>query len=296
MLEARDVVVKYHQKTAVGGVSLLVDTGEFVALAGPNGSGKSSLIAALVGEVTPSGGAVFLNSHDIKAISAIRLAHMRAALEQSPSLSAPFTVRELASLAIPSSVTPSDTGQLTARALSVVGLSERGDDPVASLSGGQQRRAHLARALAQLEAGKMSGGGQALILDEPTAGLDFTHQINVLRAARKAADDGAAVLVALHDLSLAAAFADRIALMKEGRINAVGPPGDTLTEPRLSDIYETRLSVFHSPGGMLMVAPALGSQDIFHSSKGAYDVPRHEPLQNFQREGRRLRNRVAKPR
>ncbi|MFV0475806.1 MAG: hypothetical protein ACK5MQ_16610, partial [Pikeienuella sp.] len=151
---------------------------------------------------------------------------------------------------------PAEAEAITSRALEAVGLANRTAERVRALSGGQQRRAHLARALAQLEAGRSRGEGFALLLDEPTAGLDFAHQIGAMRAARAAADQGAAVLVALHDLSLAAAFADRIALMRAGRVLADGAPAAALSETLLSDVYETPMRLFHSPDGALCAAPA----------------------------------------
>jgi iron complex transport system ATP-binding protein len=123
------------------------------------------------------------------------------------------------------------------------------------LSGGEQHRAHMARALAQLWAGRHLGGGRWLLLDEPTASLDLAHQAAVLRSARQAAAEGVGVVAVLHDLSLAAAVADRIVLMQTGRIVADGPPGAVLTAGRLSGVYGLSIAVTRTAEGTLAVTP-----------------------------------------
>ncbi|MEM7525419.1 MAG: ATP-binding cassette domain-containing protein [Pseudomonadota bacterium] len=264
MIRARGVTVDYGARRAVDDASLIVATGEVVALCGPNGAGKSSLIAALAGEVKPSSGAVHIGGEPIEDIPPRRLARLRAVMEQSPSVSAPFTARALAELAAPRDLSPAHTAAIVSDALKEVGLSHKADEPVRVLSGGQQRRAHLARALAQLAAGRalgdgdnQNGGGGALILDEPTAGLDLSHQIAALEAAQSAAIAGAAVIVALHDLNLAAAFADRVILMKDGRIVADAAPRAALSGDALSGLFETRMTVFPAPNGALCITPEL---------------------------------------
>lgn len=127
--------------------------------------------------------------------------------------------------------------------------------PLASLSGGQRHRAHLARALAQLRAGRARGGGRYLLLDEPTASLDLAFAVAAMQAVRGAAMAGAGVAVVLHDLDLAAAFADRIALMEAGRILACDRPARVLTEARLTAVYATPVRVVTDARTGLRVLP-----------------------------------------
>ncbi|PZQ51701.1 MAG: iron ABC transporter [Rhodovulum sulfidophilum] len=234
--------------------SLEARPGAVLALCGPNGSGKTTLLSALAGDLAPWQGRVTLGGSDLSALRPAALARGRAVLEQSPSLSADFDVATLAALGIPREVPPGAAREIVAAALAAVDLAERAGVSVARLSGGQRHRAHLARALAQLAAGRGLGAGHALLLDEPTASLDVAHQIGVMRAARGAAREGAAVVVVLHDLNLAAAFADRIALMAEGRIVTEGAPAEVLTEAGLSALYGTPLRVDRA-GGVLRVTP-----------------------------------------
>ncbi|MEM7268740.1 MAG: ATP-binding cassette domain-containing protein [Pseudomonadota bacterium] len=259
MLEVKDLTVAYGDHIALDGVSLKVAQSEIVALCGPNGAGKSSLIGALAGDIKPATGKAMIGGEDPRAIAPARLARLRAVMEQTPSVSAPFTVVAMVGLAIPRELPPDAAKLAVAEALSDVALSDRAETRVHDLSGGQQRRAHLARAIAQLQAGRSLGGGLALILDEPTAGLDVSHQIAALEAAQAAAGRGAAVIVALHDLSLAAAYADRIALLKQGRLIIDAEPESALEETALSDIFDADMTVFPAPNGALCVMPALPS-------------------------------------
>ena len=122
------------------------------------------------------------------------------------------------------------------------------DSSVHALSGGQQHRAHLARTLAQLQAGQCLDCGFVLMLDEPTASLDITHQISVMQAARRASERGVAVVVVLHDLNLAAAFSDRIVMLSKGAVVAEDIPDDLLTPELLTEVYETPISVVITDG------------------------------------------------
>lgn len=262
MIEARGITVDYGARRAVDDASLKVIGGEVVALCGPNGAGKSSLIGALAGDVRPTKGAAWIGGEAITGVAPEKLARLRAVMEQSPSLSAPFTARALAELAAPRDLPPAQARAIIGEALREVGLTAMADDPVRILSGGQQRRAHMARALTQLMAGRALGGGVALILDEPTAGLDLSHQITALEAAQSAALGGAAVIVALHDLNLAAAYADRVVLMKQGRIVADASPRSALSGDALSSLFDTRMTVFEAPNGALCVTPELPQPNL----------------------------------
>lgn len=243
MLEVRNLVLAHGRTTILSDVSFSVASGEVVALCGPNGAGKSTLLSALSGEMPPVSGAISIKGCDITGISAAQLAKCRAVLEQAPTLSATFDVRTLTSLSIPREVSPLEANRITRDTLAELDLTALSARPVHSLSGGQQHRVHLARTLAQLGAGRSLGGGDALMLDEPTASLDITHQITVMQAARRAAERGTAVIVVLHDLNLAAAFADRIVMLHKGGIAAKAPPAEVLTPSLLTGIYETEIAV-----------------------------------------------------
>lgn len=251
MLEARGVSLRRGGRPVLDGVSLALAPGELVALCGPNGAGKSSLLAVLAGELAPGTGTATLDGRPLAAFGAAALAAERAVLEQVPTLAAPFRVAELVDLGL--ALVPRaelDDGAVRERAMRTAGVGALAHRPGDRLSGGERARAHLARVLAQLWAGRAAGGGRYLLLDEPTASLDVAHQLAVMRAARAEAAAGAGVLFVLHDLNLAAAFADRVALMQCGRLVAAGPPLEVLEAERLSAIYESPLAVERTSRGL----------------------------------------------
>ena len=243
MLEVRNITLAHGTTTILLDVSLGIAQGELVALCGPNGAGKSTLLAAMSGEMPARSGSISINDTDIAGMSALELAQCRSVLEQTPTLSAAFDVETLTALSIPRAVPPRNVDAITRDVLLELDLTSFAKRPVHQLSGGQRHRAHLARSLAQLQGGRHIGGGNYLMLDEPTASLDITHQIAVMQAARRAAAAQSGVIVVLHDLNLAAAFADRIILLHDGGIVADGPPRDVLTPTRLSKVYQTEIRV-----------------------------------------------------
>lgn len=254
MLEARNVTLAHGRKAVVHSVDLTLQLGEVLALCGPNGAGKSTMLSAFAGDLNAKGGKVYLDQNDMRDLSAKSLAKQRAVLEQSPSLSASFSVEDLSRLSIPLELSPAATEETLRNILNRLGLAEMRHKPVQELSGGQQHRAHLARTLCQLEAGRQLGGGKYLLLDEPTASLDIAHQIAVMEAAYITARQNSGVMVVLHDLNLAAAFADRIGLMANGKMVAIGRPSEVLTEERLTQVYGTPIRV-SMVDGKLTVSP-----------------------------------------
>ncbi|MFO7854394.1 MAG: ATP-binding cassette domain-containing protein [Paracoccaceae bacterium] len=255
MLAGSDLHLRLGGRAALRGATLALRSGEVTALLGPNGAGKSTCLACLSGALRPDAGRVSMDGVDPGGLSPAALAEARAVLEQSPAEGLPFTVAALATLAIPRRIAPAEAEGIRRRALAAAGLAGFAERPVRALSGGERRRAHLARALAQLLAGRALGAGRWLLLDEPTAGLDLAHQAAILRAARAAAAEGAGVLAVLHDLALAAAFADRVAIMAEGRVVAEGPPAGVLTPDRLAEVYGLPVEVRRRADGALAVAP-----------------------------------------
>lgn len=258
MLEARGLHLRRGGRPVLSGVDLAVAPGQLVAVCGPNGAGKSSLLAVLAGDLGPERGAALIDGASVASLDARALARRRAVLEQAPNLSAAFTVETLVRLgaeAVPES--PADPARLVHEALDAVGMAAFAARRADRLSGGERARAHLARVLAQLWAGRAAGGGRYLLLDEPTASLDLAHQVTVMRAARHAADGGAGVLCVLHDLNLAAAFADHVVLLGAGRVVAAGPPERVLTAPALTALYGAPIAVERHAGGALRIAPDL---------------------------------------
>jgi iron complex transport system ATP-binding protein len=250
IVRARGAVVRLGGRTVVDAVDLDVCAGEVVALVGPNGAGKSTLLAALAGDV-PAAGRIEVAGRSVRAWKPVELARRRAVLPQKAMLSFPFTVGEVIAMGRapwagrPESASDEDAVAEAMRLTETTGFAGR---PFPALSGGEQARVALARVLAQRT--------PVLLLDEPTAALDLRHQELVLRAARDRAANGAAVVVVLHDLGLAAAYADRVCVLAAGRVRAEGPPREVFTGELLSDVYQHEVEVFDHPRtGTPLVVP-----------------------------------------
>jgi iron complex transport system ATP-binding protein len=225
-------------------VSVDVRAGEVRALLGPNGAGKSSLLGVLTGDLAPEAGVVVVHGRALRSWTPTELAMRRAVLLQHVSLSFPFTAVDVVRMGrSPWRGTPleEDDDTSVAAALAATDVEHLAERHFTSLSGGEKARVALSRVLAQRTT--------LLMLDEPTAALDLKHQELVLQLARAHAAAGGAVVVVVHDLSLAAAYADRVTLLAGGRVVADGGPREVLTEGLLSDVYDHPVEVVEHPGG-----------------------------------------------
>jgi iron complex transport system ATP-binding protein len=230
------------------GVALEVRTGEVLALVGPNGAGKSTLLSVLSGERIPDSGTALLDGTPLAGYSPLELARRRAVLTQDNALSFPFRVREVIEMGrSPWARTPQleDDDRALAAAAERADVVQLLDRRFTELSGGERARVSLARVLAQET--------PIVLLDEPTAALDLRHQEDVLAIARSLADEGRAVVIVLHDLSLAGAVADRVALLAGGRLQAIGTPPEVLTADAVSRVYGVEVEVLERDGTLLIV-------------------------------------------
>lgn len=247
-VSAQNVSVTLDHRAVLTDVSLEVVPGEVLALVGPNGAGKSTLLSVLSGERHPDAGSVTLDDRALSGYSPLELARRRSVLTQENALTFPFRVREVLEMGrSPWARTPqlADDGRALAAAADRADVAGLLDRRFTELSGGERARVSLARVLAQDTA--------IVFLDEPTAALDLRHQEDVLRVARDLAADGRAVVVVLHDLSLAGAVADRVGLLHAGRLVALGPPAKVLTASGLSKVYGVKVEVFERDGTLLVV-------------------------------------------
>ncbi|WP_439575098.1 heme ABC transporter ATP-binding protein [Phreatobacter sp.] len=245
LLEARDLALAYGPARPVDGVSLSLSAGELLVIVGPNGAGKTSLTRLLTGEVTPSSGTVLLGTEPLGAIPAWRLAARRAVMPQAARLAFPFTVGEVVRIGIDGvgRALPRATREgIIAEALSAADVGNLLARSYQTLSGGEQQRVQFARTLAQLRAGRRDGSAQLLFLDEPVASLDLAHQIALMESAASLAREGIAVVAVLHDLNLAATFADRVLVMSRGQTHALGAPAEVLTRRLVREVFGVDLA------------------------------------------------------
>ncbi|MEU9891458.1 ABC transporter ATP-binding protein [Sphaerisporangium sp. NPDC051011] len=241
LLSVRDVSVVVNGRPLVRQVSLDVEPGEVMGLVGPNGAGKSTLLRTFYRAVRPTSGQVLLDGEDVWRMPGKRLARRLAAVMQETGGDFELTVYDVAAMGRTPHKRAFEGDDAGDRAtvmdalerLDVAGLAHA---PFDRLSGGEKQRVLIARALAQ-RAGTM-------VLDEPTNHLDLRHQLDALRLVRGL---GVTAVIALHDLNLAAAFCDRICVMADGAVVALGAPGEVLTPALLADVYQVEAEVTTHP-------------------------------------------------
>jgi len=242
-LRARGVSVHRGGRPVLERVDLDVVAGQILALVGPNGAGKSTLLAALAGELELAAGAVELDGRGLEHWATVDMARRRAVLPQTHTVGFPFTAREVVAMGrAPWARTPrgDDDESEIALAMAATDVNHLAARPFPALSGGERARVALARVLAQHT--------HTLLLDEPTAALDLGHQEAVLRLARdRTRTTTAAVVVVLHDLGVAAAYADRVAVLESGRLAACGSPREILTPDLLTRVYQHPVEVIDHP-------------------------------------------------
>jgi iron complex transport system ATP-binding protein len=244
VIRTQNLSVSFGGVQALDSVTLTVERGEIIGLVGPNGAGKTTLLSAINGLVEPTAGGVAVNGDAVDGLSSRELARRVATVPQETSLSFAFPVREVVAMGR----TPyrsrfervSETDRThTQRAMERTGVTRFADRSIEKISGGERQRVILARALCQ--------NAPALLLDEPTASLDINHRIRLLSLLREFIAEGRAALCAIHDLSLAARFCDRLVLLADGRVLAAGAPETVLAEEHIEQAFDTAAAVTRHP-------------------------------------------------
>ena len=255
--DAAGLAVSLGEKPILHDLTFRVEPGAFVALLGPNGSGKTTLLRTL-GGLLPYHGTLTLRGRPLRNWSDRARARAVAFVRQQPSLDFDFTVAEFVALGRGPHhgwlAAPSATDrQAVEAALAETDLAQLAGRPVSALSGGEQQRVLLAQALAQ--------DAPVLLLDEPTAHLDVHHQYDLIGRVATLAEAGKTVIGAFHDLAFAARYADRLLVLRAGRLAAHGPPADVLTPALVRDVFRMEAEVEHGPDGLALryLAPVAGS-------------------------------------
>jgi iron complex transport system ATP-binding protein len=230
-------------RTVLSGVDLSVSPGELVVLCGPNGAGKTSALKAALGLLPITGGSVRLGGVEIGALSSADLARRAAYLAQERRIAWNMPAVEVAALGAPL-LAGAEARARALEALSAVGVADLADRGVAEMSGGERARVLFARFLV--------ASAPLMLADEPAAGLDPDAQVLVLDLLRQRADAGAGVLTTLHDLSLAARYADRLVVLDHGQVVEDGPPLQALTPARLSATFGVTGAWAETPMGPVL--------------------------------------------
>lgn len=258
MIETKNLSVALGRKTVLRDVDFAVPPSSFTAIVGPNGSGKTTLLKAICGDLAYEGSAT-INGREVSVLKPWQAAAMRAVLPQSTELAFPFTVREIVALGLTggrSGALAGEAQRLPERALAKVDLDGFAGRLYQELSGGEQQRVQLARVLCQVWAPVLEGRPRYLLLDEPVSSLDIRHQLIIMGIARDFARRGGGVVAVLHDLNLAAMYADTLLVLHRGRVAAAGAPAEVLSDDVISRVFECTLKVGALPAaGVPFVLP-----------------------------------------
>ncbi|MDT9594244.1 ABC transporter ATP-binding protein [Nocardioides zeae] len=253
-LAAEGLTLRYDERVVAEGLSVAVPDDRFTVILGPNACGKSTLLRALSGLLTPAAGEVLLDGAPMRALSAKERARRLALLPQTMSAPEGITVRELvhrgrfAHQRVLRRHSASDQ-RAVHDALEETRVADLADRRLDELSGGQRQRVWIAMTLAQ--------DTPLVLLDEPTTFLDLPHQIEVLNVLHRLVARGRTVVAVLHDLNLAARYADHVVALRDGTVVAEGPPEQTITAPLLREVFALEASVLPDPlTGAPMVVPA----------------------------------------
>ncbi len=255
IVELREVTVRYGRRTVLTSFTDRVGSGEWLGVIGPNGAGKSSLLRAIAGLVE-SDGTIVVDGHDLATLTNRERARLVAYVPQEPLIPDDMTVFDYVLLGRTPYVSyfgveTGDDRRIAADAIERLQLAEFAGRLLGALSGGERQRVVLARALAQR--------ASVLLLDEPTSALDIGHQQQALELVTSLRADGSLTVVsAMHDLTLASTYTDRLTMLDHGSVVASGVAADVLTAERLGEIYHVCVTVDVDADGTVVVVPRRG--------------------------------------
>lgn len=249
VIEARAVGFEIDGTKLISDLSCSLQSGSLVALVGPNGAGKSTLLGLLAGDSSPSSGEILVDGKPIAQWPSKELARRRAVMLQSADVRFGFSVTEMVEMArLPHPVDKERDAEIVADSIVAAEITHLQHRSVTTLSGGESARTNFARTLAQTT--------PIMLLDEPTAALDLRHQEVLLGKARALAQEGCLVVIVVHDLNLAARYADRVLMLKGGHLVADGTPDQVLTAEQVEDVYEQKvLRLRHPETGAPLIVP-----------------------------------------
>lgn len=252
IIRIEGVSYRYDSVSALEGVCFEVGRGEFVGLVGPNGSGKTTLLKCLSRLLKPLGGVIFLDGRDIGKMSPLEVARTCASVPSEFPADANLTVVDAVMLGRHPHVRgvwweDERDEEETKKAMERMKVSAFANRRLGELSSGEKQRVMLAKALAQ--------EARVLLVDEPVAYLDIGYQLEIMETLRSLADNGVTVVAAMHQLSLAARYCDKLVVLKKGKVVACGRPEEVLCEDLIGDVYGVKAFVQRLPGVGLVVVP-----------------------------------------
>ncbi|QSZ28177.1 ABC transporter ATP-binding protein [Aceticella autotrophica] len=244
-ISVQDVCFSYNSRQILKNVALEVTEGHVLSIVGPNGAGKSTLLKCMVRLLKPQQGIIYLNGVDIASKDSKELAKAMGYIPQDSREVFSFTVMETVLMGrkphLKWGVTEEDLN-IVSKVMKFMDIEELAERSLDQLSGGQKQKVFVARALAQQP--------EIFLFDEPTSNLDIRHQLEVFETIRKLAQtEGRIVIVVVHDLNLASRFSEKLVMLKDGYIYAVGKPEEIITRDNIKDVYGVSASIIETEFG-----------------------------------------------
>lgn len=247
-LSAENLCFNYGTKPTVLNISFNLEQGSFLTILGPNGSGKSTLLKVLAGDLMADKGQLFYGDANINSLSLASKAQMRSMVSQSAPDDLKFTVDEIIEFGRPYNLNQySKKDQGLTMIVEELNLQDLIGRNYNSLSGGEQVRVHIARALYQIDASGPDVPGQYLFLDEPFANLDIAYQFSLMKILRKRSNLGLTIICVSHDIHLTGLLADLVMILKDGELVEIGPAREVITEKNLMDVYQVQSKINLEP-------------------------------------------------
>ena len=237
-------------KKILRNINLEIIPGEILTIIGPNGAGKSSLIKIVSGDINPSEGEVQYGNTPLTQISLEKRSILRSVLSQSQNINFDFSVREIIEMGwinTKTSISNDNYMKLLSEVSKECFIENILNNKFKNLSGGEQKRVHLARTLIQLQNLHKFEDNKYLILDEPLTNLDIFFEVKIMELIKKKARDGLGVLVILHDLNITQKFSDKVAILKEGELKFYGNTQSVLNSNNLSNVYGLDMKINQDP-------------------------------------------------
>tara|TARA_R110000868_G_scaffold235273_8_gene489124 strand:+ start:31248 stop:32045 length:798 start_codon:yes stop_codon:yes gene_type:complete len=251
MIKVDDISVTLpSKKVLVDGVSLIVKPGTVTAIVGKNGAGKSSLLKAICGDIKKTNGEIYFEDQPISNIDINDLAKRRAVMSQKTTLDFSFTAQEIVALGrnpFWGTVSSTEDERIVLKCMEKADVIHLKNQTFTTLSGGEQQRIHFARALAQIWTSVEKKEPSYLLLDEPLASLDVTHQHEMMQVLRYLSAHQVGILIVVHELNLAAQYSDQVYILKDGKTVVFGSPFEVFTEKIIAQAFDYHVSIIPHP-------------------------------------------------
>ena len=246
MLRANNISLYAGQKNLVEDINFSCDPGEFIALCGPNGAGKSSLLNVLSGDIQSQKGEVFYQQHNLKNMTALNLAHIRAVMPQNMQVSFNLSAEAVIEMGLMFCRSNAEKQNIIAQMVELFDIKHLLKSAFNALSGGEQQRVQLARVIAQLQQAACTGP-RYLLLDECTSAMDMAMMHKAFAVLRDIKQNNIGIVAVVHDLNLASLYADKIIMLKEGLGHSEGCPKSVITQQTINHVFQTSVEVIQHP-------------------------------------------------